>query len=95
MRKILIAASILAIASGAAVAQDSSSKADKPGAAGQQPTTDSKQTSPGTTGAMQPPAGVATNPQDVEKQGGAATAPGSDDKAGKSSVGGGGMEKPK
>jgi hypothetical protein len=77
MRNIVLAASMIALMSGAAVAQTTPSTTDKPAAAGQQPTSDPKQTSPGATGAMQnSTGGVATSPQDVQKQGGAATAPG-------------------
>ncbi len=91
MKRMIIAASALALMSGVAVAQTAPSSADKPGASGQQPTTDPKQTSPGTTGAMQnQTGGVATSPQDVQKQGGAATAPGHQGEAGKSSTGGSG-----
>lgn len=88
MKRMIIAASALALMSGVAMAQTAPSSADQPGAAGQQPTTDPKQTSPGATGAMQNEAGgVATSPQDVQKQGGAATAPSHKDQ-GSSSTGG-------
>ncbi|MDR4307638.1 hypothetical protein IHQ68_13520 [Chelatococcus sambhunathii] len=88
MKRMIIAASALALMSGVAMAQTAPSSADKPGAAGQQPTTDPKQTSPGATGAMQNESGgVATSPQDVQKQGGAATAPSHKDQ-GSSSTGG-------
>ncbi|WP_155904921.1 hypothetical protein [Methylopila sp. M107] len=77
MRTILAAASVLAMMSGAAMAQTTPSTADKPAEAGQKPSADPKQTSPGSTGAMQNEVGgTATSPQDVQKQGGAATAPG-------------------
>jgi hypothetical protein len=98
MRKMLLAASILSLAASGAVAQTAPSSADKPGAAGRNSTTDPKQTSPGTTGAMQNEAGgVATSPQDVQKQGTGATTPqahGDSGSAGKT-TGGGGGEKPK
>jgi polyisoprenoid-binding protein YceI len=93
MKTILAAASILAMASGAAVAQTAPSTVDKPAESGK-----SEKMSPGTTGAMQNEAGsVATSPQDVQKQGGAATAPqaqGDSGAAGKT-TGGSGGEKPK
>ncbi|RXF74359.1 hypothetical protein [Hansschlegelia zhihuaiae] len=98
MRKMLLAASILSLAAGGAMAQTTPSTSDKPGAAGQNSTTDPKQTSPGATGAMQNEAGgVATSPQDVQKQGTGATTPqakGDSGAAGKT-TGGGGDEKPK
>lgn len=90
MRKILIAASALAIAAGPAFAQTAPSSADKPAASGQGEK--SEKMSPGTTGAMQnSTGGVATSPQDVQKQGGAATAPtpqGDSGKVGKETGGG-------
>jgi hypothetical protein len=81
MRKMILAASILALASGGAIAQTTApSSADKPGAAGQSPTTDPKQTSPGTTGAMNNAVGgVATSPQDVREQQKGATPSGKGD----------------
>lgn len=96
MRNLLIAASMIAVMSGAAVAQTTPSTTDKPAAAGQQPSADPKQTSPGSTGAMQNEAGgTATSPQDVQKQGGMGVgAEGDSGKAGKT-MGGGGGEKPK
>lgn len=96
MRKFLIAASILAMTAGGAMATDSKSSADKPAASGQGQSTDKM--SPGTTGAMQNSSGgVATSPQDVQKQGGGATAPTTQGDSGKAGTqtGGGNMEKPK
>lgn len=94
MRKILIAATAFAMTTGVAMAQ--SSTMDKPAPSGQSQSADPKHSSPGATGAMQNEAGgVATSPQDVQKQGGAATAPkphGNSDSAGKTTGGG---EKPK
>lgn len=96
MKTMLAAASILAMASGAAMAQTTPSTTDKPAASGQGEK--SEKMSPGTTGAMQNEAGsVATSPQDVQKQGGAATAPkpqGDSGAAGKT-TGGAGGETPK
>ncbi|PZQ17030.1 MAG: hypothetical protein DI565_06500 [Ancylobacter novellus] len=96
MRKILLAASIVALASAPAMAQTAPSSADKPASSGAHDKTEKM--SPGTTGAMQnSTGGVATSPQDVQKQGGGATAPtpqGDSGKAG-SQTGGGAGEKPK
>lgn len=95
MKTMLAAASILAITAGAAMAQTTPSTSDKPGAAGTDMKSDAKQSSPGATGAMQNEStGVATSPQDVQKQGGAATAPSHKDQ-GSSETGGGAGEKPK
>jgi hypothetical protein len=69
MRILILAASILALTAGAATAQSTPSTTDAPAAAGQQPQTDPKHTSPGATGAMGSEAGsVATSPQEVQKQ---------------------------
>jgi hypothetical protein len=77
MRMILAAAAALALTAGVANAQ-SPSTADKPAAAGQN--SGSEKMSPGTAGAMQNEAGgVATSPQDVQKQGTGATTPSTDD----------------
>lgn len=90
MKKFLMTAAALAVAAGPAFAQTSPSSADKPAASGQGEK--SEKMSPGTTGAMQnSTGGVATSPQDVQKQGGAATAPtteGDSGKAGKETGGG-------
>lgn len=92
MKKILAATAVLAMMSGAAIAQTTPSTTDKPA------DTKGEKMSPGTTGAMQNEAGaVATSPQDVQKQGAGATAPsaqGNSGAAGKT-TGGGGGEKPK
>jgi len=96
MKRILALGAAFALMTGAAVAQTTPSTADKPGASGQSQTTDPKQSSPGATGAMQnETGGVATSPQDVQKQGGAATAPSHKGDSGKTETGGGNMEKPK
>lgn len=96
MRKILAIASILAMSTGAVMAQTTPSTTDKPAASGASGNTDPKQSSPGATGAMQnSTGGVATSPQEVEKQGGMGVGTeGDSGKAGKS-MGGGGGEKPK
>lgn len=92
MKNILAIGTAMALMTGAAVAQTTPSTTDKPAPAGANSTTDPKQTSPGTTGAMNNAAdGVATSPQQVQKQGGAATAPGHQGAAG----GGDGADKPK
>lgn len=96
MNRIMTIGAALAMMTGVAVAQTTPSTTDKPGASGTGSTTDPKQSSPGATGAMQnETGGVATSPQDVQKQGGMATAPSQKDEAGKTSTGGGGGEKPK
>lgn len=94
MKTMFIAASMLMLAGTAAFAQSGTSTQDKPAASGQGQQTDKM--SPGTTGAMQnPSSGVATSPQDVEKQGGMGVgAEGDSGKAGKQ-MGGGKDEKPK
>lgn len=72
------------------MAQSTPSTTDKPAASGQGEK--SEKMSPGTTGAMQnSTGGVATSPQDVQKQGTGATAPtteGDSGKAGKKTGGG-------
>lgn len=96
MKKIILTATALMMTAGVAIAQTSST--DKPAPSGSSQSADPKQSSPGATGAMQNEVGgVATSPQDVQKQGGAATAPktdGNSESAGKT-TGGGGGEKPK
>lgn len=94
MRSLLVAASVVVLSSGLAFAQTDKSTQDKPAASGQGRQSDKM--SPGTTGAMQNSSGgVATSPQDVQKQGGMGVgAEGDSGKAGKS-MGGGGGEKPK
>ncbi len=90
MRNILLTASVLALVAGPALAQSTPSTTDKPAASGQGEK--SEKMSPGTTGAMQnSTGGVATSPQDVQKQGTGATAPtteGDSGKAGKKTGGG-------
>ena len=90
MRKILLTASVLTLVAGPALAQSTPSTTDKPAASGQGEK--SEKMSPGTTGAMQnSTGGVATSPQDVQKQGTGATAPtteGDSGKAGKKTGGG-------
>lgn len=92
MRTLIAVTAIATMMAGAAIAQTSPSTADKPA------DTKGEKMSPGTTGAMQNEAGgVATSPQDVQKQGAGATAPkaqGDSGAAGKT-TGGGGGEKPK
>lgn len=94
MKRLLVAASIIAMSSGLALAQTDKSTQDKPAASGQGHQTDKM--APGTTGAMQnSTGGVATSPQDVQKQGGMGVgAEGDSGKAGKE-MGGGAGEKPK
>lgn len=94
MKRTLIVASVLALATSMAAAQSDKSDQDKPAASGQGHQTDKM--SPGTTGAMQnSTGGVATSPQDVQKQGGMGVgAEGDSGKAGKQ-MGGAGNEKPK
>lgn len=68
MRTLAIAA-LATVLGTAAMAQTTPSTTDAPGAAGQKPQTDPKQSSPGATGAMQnESSGVATSPQEVRKQ---------------------------
>jgi hypothetical protein len=90
VRNILLTASVLALVAGPALAQSTPSTTDKPAASGQGEK--SEKMSPGTTGAMQnSTGGVATSPQDVQKQGTGATAPtteGDSGKAGKKTGGG-------
>ena len=94
MKSLILAASVVALSSGIAFAQSDKSTQDKPAASGQGQQTDKM--SPGTTGAMQnSTGGVATSPQDVQKQGGMGVgAEGDSGKAGKQ-MGGGDNEKPK
>jgi Spy/CpxP family protein refolding chaperone len=64
----LIIAALIA-SGGSALAQTALSTTDGPAPSGQQPKTDEKQSSPGTTGAMQNTVkGVATSPQEVREQ---------------------------
>lgn len=90
MKRMILAASVFALATGPVLAQTSPSTTDKPAASGQGGQTEKM--SPGTTGAMQnSTGGVATSPQDVQKQGTGATAPtteGDSGKAGKQTGGG-------
>ena len=68
MKTLLISAALLG-ASSIAMAQNAPSTVDQPGVSGHSKTTDPKQSSPGATGAMNNAAsGVATSPQDVQKQ---------------------------
>lgn len=94
MRTLIGAAAVVAMTSGLAFAQTDKSTQDKPAASGQGQQTDKM--APGTTGAMQnSTGGVATSPQDVQKQGGMGVgAEGDSGKAGKQ-MGGAGGEKPK
>lgn len=94
MKMAMLLASALILSTGAAFAQSEKSDQDKPAASGQSHQTDKM--SPGTTGAMQnSSSGVATSPQDVQKQGGVGVgAQGDSGKAGKE-MGGGNNEKPK
>lgn len=92
MRKMLLAASVVALAAGPAFAQNAPSSTDKPAASGQDHKTEKM--SPGTTGAMQnSTGGVATSPQEVQKQGTGATAPGAQGDSGKAGKTTGGGDK--
>lgn len=93
MRKTILIASIVALAAGPALAQTPpSSTADKPAASGEAGKTEKM--SPGTTGAMQnSTGGVATSPQDVQKQGTGATAPSASGDSGKAETKTGGGDK--
>lgn len=96
MKRILAIGTAFALMTGAAIAQTTPSTTDKPAPSGAAGTTDPKQSSPGATGAMQnETGGVATSPQEVQKQGGAATAPGHQGDKSTSTTGGAGGEKPK
>jgi len=92
VRKMLLIASVAALAAGPALAQTSPSTTDKPAASGQGGQTEKM--SPGTTGAMQnSTGGVATSPQDVQKQGTGATAPTTQGDSGKATTQTGGADK--
>lgn len=67
--RILAAATLAVLMSGSAFAQTTPSTTDQPGASGQQPQADPKQSSPGATGAMQNESkSIATSPQEVREQ---------------------------